>query len=344
MGRIVRYPGTQERGFVRTLTAAIITVGLVASLSACASGGAASGPCTPTATSGDASSLVTATGKAGSTLDVSFPTPLITRGLEVSTVSEGHGRTLYPGEIGDFHVTAVNATTGKTIDVGLKPTDLLRRTAGKASKTTGPFGKIIECATVGSRLAATMTIASAFGAGGSGQGLGEKDTVVLVVDLVRGFIGRADGVPQLAENGMPAVVLAPNGQPGISVPAESPPKKTRIAALKLGDGAKVKKDDLVVAHSTAIVWGADAVLEDTSTWTSGVPSTLVVSDDRTGAGAGVLPGLAKALTGARVGSQLLVVVPPGKDSFDDSATLPAGVAAGDTLVYVIDVLGIQTQK
>jgi hypothetical protein len=343
LGRIVRYPGTQERGFVRTLTAAIVTVGLVASLSACASTGAPSGDCTPSTKSGHASSLVTATGKAGTALDVKFPTPLITKGIEVSTVSKGDGRTLHPGEIGDFGVTAVNATTGQTIDVGLKPTDLLRRTAGESSDTTGPFGKILECATVGSRIAATMTVATAFGQGGTEEGLGDKDTVVIVIDVARGFIGRADGAPQLAENGMPAVVLAPDGQPGISVPAEAPPKKTRTATLKRGDGDKVKKDDLVVVHTNAIVWGADAIVDDLSSWPSGVPNTFVVSEDRVGDQGGVLPGLSKALVGARIGSQLLVVIPPGEDSYDETATLPAGVTAKDTLVYVIDVLGIQDQ-
>jgi hypothetical protein len=329
---------------VRTLTAAIITVGLVASLSACASSGAPSGDCTPQAKSGDASTLVDASGEAGTELDVSFPTPLITKGIEVSTISEGDGRTLYPGEIGDFHVTAVNATTGETVDVGLEPSDLIRRTAGEASETTGPFGTILECATVGSRIAATMTVATAFGSGGSEEGLGEKDSIVLIVDVVRGFIGKADGAPQLAQNGMPAVVLAPNGQPGITVPSEEPPTKAHDAVLKLGDGAKVEEDDLVVAHTSVLVWGSDAVLDELTTWTTGVPNTIVATEDRTGASGGVVPAVADALIGARVGSQLLVVVPPGDDSFDETATLPGGATAEDTLVYVIDVLGIQGQE
>jgi hypothetical protein len=344
MGRIVRYPGTQERGFVRTLTAAIITVGLVASLSACASTGAPSGDCEPAASSGNASTLVKASGEPGSALDVTFPTPLITKGIEVSTVSEGDGRTLYPGEVGDFHVTAVNATTGETVDVGLEPSDLIRRTAGESSDSTGPFGTILECATVGSRVAATMTVATAFGSGGSEEGLAEDDTVVLVVDVVRGFLGRADGAPQLAQNGMPAVVLAPNGQPGITVPAQEPPTEARAATLKLGDGTKVEEDDLVVAHMTAMVWGSDAVLDELTTWSAGVPTTLVAAEDRTGSGAGVVPAVADALVGARVGSQLLVVVPPGEDGFDEGAALPGGLTAEDTLVYVIDVLGIQGQE
>jgi hypothetical protein len=337
-GKIIRYPGTQERGFVRTLTAAVITVGLVVSLSACASPGAPAGSCTTGAASGDASSLVTATGETGTALTVDFPTPLITDGTEISTVFKGDGRTVYPGQIADLHVTAANATTGEVLDLGLEPSDLIRRTAGESSETGGPFGSLIECATVGSRIAATMTIAEAFGAGADAEGLGDDDTVVLVLDIAAGYLGKADGTTQLPVNGMPAVVLAPNGQPGIVVPGSDAPKDASNATLKQGDGATVKEGDLVVAHYTAITWTGDEPF--LSTWDEGAPATLpAVSDDT--ATAGVVPALADALIGAKVGSQLLVVAPPGT-GFGASAQLPTGVTSDDTLVYVVDVLGLQS--
>jgi len=336
-GKIIRYPGTQERGFVRTLTAAVITVGLVVSLSACAGSGAPSGSCTTGAKSGDASSLVTATGETGSALTVDFPTPLVTKGTQISTVSEGDGRTIYPGQVADLHVTAANATTGEVLDLGLDPSDLIRRTAGESSDTSGPFGDLIECTTVGSRIAATMTIADAFGAGADAEGLGDDDTVVLVLDIAAGYLGKADGVTQLPVNGLPAVVLAPNGQPGIVVPKSDAPEEASGTTLKQGDGATVKEGDLVVVHYTAITWTGEEPFF--SSWTDGAPATMpAVSDDT--ATSGVVPALADALIGAKVGSQLLVVAPPGT-GYGASAQLPAGVTSDDTLVYVVDVLGLQ---
>ena len=323
---------------MRTLTAAVITVGLVVSLSACATSSAPSGSCTTGAKPGDASALITATGDTGSALTVDFPTPLVTSGTEVSTVSEGDGRTIYPGQIADLHVTAANATTGEVLDVGLEPGDLIRRTAGESTETSGPFGDLIECATVGSRIAATMTITDAFGGGTDDEGLGDDDTVVLIIDIAAGYLGKADGVTQLPENGLPAVVLAPNGQPGIVVPKSDAPEETRTATLKQGDGATVKEGDLVVAHSTAITWTGEEPFS--SSWADGAPVTLPAVSDDTGSGAGVVPALADALIGAKVGSQLLVVAPPGF-GFGASATLPAGVTSDDTLVYVVDVLGLQ---
>jgi hypothetical protein len=337
-GKIIRYPGTQERGFVRTLTAAAITVGLVLSLSACATSSAPSGACTPTAKSGDASSLVKATGETGTALDVDFPTPLLTAGLEISTVEAGDGRTIYPGQIADLHVTAANATTGEVLDLGLEPADLIRRTAGESTDANGPFGALIECATVGSRIAATMTIADAFGAGTDAEGLGDDDTVVLVLDIAAGYIGKADGAVQVPVNGLPAVVLAPSGQPGIVVPGSDAPEETRIATLKQGDGATIEEGDLVVSHYTAITWTGEEPFA--SSWTDGTPVTFPAVSDDSGTGAGVVPALAEALIGAKVGSQLLVVAPPGS-GYGASATLPTGVTSDDTLVYVVDVLGLQ---
>ena len=322
---------------MRTLTAAIITVGLVASLSACATA-APSGDCTPSVKSGDASALITADGDAGTVLKPAFPTPLITKGLEVSTISAGDGDAVYPGEIADFHVTFVDAATADVITLsGLDETSILRRTAGD---TTDQLGAILECSAVGDRLGITTTAGDI---GLTSDSLKETDTIVLIIDVVRSFIGSADGVPQLAENGMPAIALAPNGQPGVTIPNADAPKKTEASTTILGSGTTVNEGDAVVIHQTVLSWDSKKVLA--STWKTAdapaVPTTVLATEDATGTAGGVIPGVADELIGAKVGSQLLVVVPPGDDSFADGATLPTGATATDTLVYVIDVLGIQ---
>jgi peptidylprolyl isomerase len=325
---------------VRTLTAAIITVGLIASLAACSSTDAASS-CATTAKSGDASSIVSVKGDVGKELDVTFPTPLITSGIEATTISEGDGRTLQSGDVADFHLTVIDGETGDVLDTGLDPDSFLRASAGNANTQTNELGKALGCATVGSRVAVTLEFQDLFGEQAEGaSAYANDDTLVAVVDVIRGFPGRATGAPQLPVNGQPAVVLAPTGQPGIVVPNSDAPEKLQISTTKLGDGKKVKEDDAVVIQSSEIVWGADDIL--TSTWDT-QPSTVLATADRTGATAGVLPGLAKALKGATIGSQLVVVIPPGDDSYDETATLPTGVTAEDTLVFVVDVLGVLPQ-
>jgi peptidylprolyl isomerase len=53
----------------------------------------------------------------------------------------------------------------------------------------------------------------------------------------------------------------------------------------------------------------------------------------------VVPGFAQALKGQTVGSQILVVIPPSL-GYGDKAT--SSIPAGSTLVFVIDVLGVDT--
>jgi hypothetical protein len=319
---------------VRIYTAAIVTVGLVVSLSACASSSAPSGACTPTAESGAASELVTATGETGTEISVDFPTPLIADGVEVSTITPGDGAVVYPGQPADFHVSIYSGTTGELIPVqGLEATTILTANAGE---TRYPFGAAIECATVGSRIASTSTVATLFG--DSVTTMEPTDTVVIVTDIVTSYLGRADGVDQLAVNGMPALALAPDGQPGITVPNEEAPTKSRAATTKLGDGDTIEEDDLVVVNYTALEWGSDATFANT--WEEGRSDLFLASSDDTGTTGGVVPGLAEALIGSTVGSQFIAVVAP-EDGYAEDATPPTGVTAGSTLVYVVDVLGVQ---
>jgi hypothetical protein len=324
---------------VRTLTAAIITVGLVASLSACAPASYSdeSGSCEPINRPGEASALIEASGEPGTVLTPRFPTPLITDGIEVSTVSAGDGDTVYPGEVADFHVTFADATTAEVIGLqGLDAASIVRRTAGDGT----PLGDVLACAAVGDRLGITAE------AGEIGLATDPDDTttVVLIIDVVRSYLGRADGVAQLAVNGMPAIALAPSGQPGVTIPNAEAPTKTRSATTLLGSGQKVEEGDAVVLHQMIVAWDSKTALES-STWAVGerpaIPTTVLATEDITGSRSGVIPALADALIGAKVGSQLLVVVPPGDDSFGEGATLPTGATATDTLVYVVDVLGIQ---
>jgi len=55
-------------------------------------------------------------------------------------------------------------------------------------------------------------------------------------------------------------------------------------------------------------------------------------------GQGVIPGIAEALIGQTVGSQVLVSIPPALGYAQES--LPPGVPPGATLVYVFDIVGV----
>jgi peptidylprolyl isomerase len=327
---------SKKRGFVRILPALVVAAGLLVSVSAC-SGGPASGfgGCAPVYSSGSASEQVTATGTHGKEPAVSFPTPLKSEGSQVTELDSGQGVPLRSGGVADIQVTIYNAATGDAItSSSYDESQAVRVVAGKADDL---LGGLVQCATEGTRLAATSTATELFGdADVSQYNVAPDDTIVLVIDVQRTFLGRADGADQFPVAGFPSIALAPNGQPGLTIPSGAPPTETGFEVLKAGTGATVKKGDHVVIHYTGAVWDTRTVFS--TSWDAGTPITVLAQSSADGA-AGLVPGLADALIGQKVGSQFVVVIAP-KDGYP-AGEMPTGVADNSTLIFVIDVLGIK---
>jgi peptidylprolyl isomerase len=170
------------------------------------------------------------------------------------------------------------------------------------------------------------------GPGEDPEAVEDAPSVVLVFDVRRAFPARADGVPQIARDGFPAVVTAPDGRPGITVPGTEPFDTTEVEVLKSGSGQVVEDGDEVVVHYTGVLWSDNEVFD--STWQKGEPQRFVVSE---GDASRVIPGFSKAIIGQKVGSQVGVVVTP-EDGYGD--TDQPGIPAGSTLFFVIDILGV----
>jgi peptidylprolyl isomerase len=316
---------------VRRTSGLIAAAVLVSTLAACGAADERAG-CTPVVQPGDASRAVNAEGSLGSQPTVTFPTPLITDSSAVTELVRGEGEVLSRGEIADAHLSLYNGEDGELLTATDYEENYLRRTV----TSDDTLGKALQCTAVGSRVVFATTVEEVYGADNPQIPLENDATIVAVFDVERAFKGRADGAPQLGQNGMPAVVLAPNGRPGISVPSEDPPTDLRIAVLKQGTGQKVEEGDRAVLHYTGLTWDDENVFD--SSWEAGVPSTLTAvsfEDDE----AGVVPGLAEALIGENVGSQVLVVIPP-EFGYPEGQSPPA-VPEGSTMVFVFDVLGIE---
>jgi FKBP-type peptidyl-prolyl cis-trans isomerase len=324
----------EERGYVRKIATLAIIAGLVVSLAGCSTS-TPSGACTPSVTSGDTSSTVTAAGAFGSEPKVTMPTPLVVKKPEVSIITKGAGKTIYPGQNVDFQATVLNAKTGDVISAtSFDKTSPARAKAD--TKVTG-IGPALQCVTVGSRLAVALTVRDFVGKQGLDPtyNLGLNDTLVFVVDVVAKYLGRADGVDQILQAGFPTVVLASDGQPGITIPHQNPLSDLQIEVLKRGAGPRVKKDDFVVLAYTGVDWTTQKVFD--TTWGGSAVNRQAKNLDPTD-GSGLVDGFTTALIGQTVGSQVLVVVPP-KEGFPSDA-LPTGVSKGSTLIFVFDVLGI----
>jgi FKBP-type peptidyl-prolyl cis-trans isomerase len=319
---------------VRKVPALIATAGLVlATLTACSPGSAAA-DCTPPVTSGDASKLVSVTGEFGSAPTVDFPTPLKTSSTQRSEIIEGDGPGLTEGQKVQVDLSVYNATSGEVIEASSYDGDT-RASFVISDQLLAGLGDGLRCAQVGSRIAVVTSAADGFGEAGNPQiGVAADDSLVFVLDIVKSYLTRADGAAQLPVAGLPAVVLAEDGTPGITVPAGTPPTDLEIGVLKKGDGEKVGEGDTVTVHYTGVLWKEKTVFD--SSWEAGQPAAFLAADGSTTEG-GLIPGFAQALIGQTVGSQIVAVIPPELAYGDETS---GSIPAGSTLVFVVDILGV----
>jgi peptidylprolyl isomerase len=321
---------------VRKASALIATAGLlIAVLTGCSSPNSSGGDCAPKAKDGAASKLVSVKGDEGSAPKVTFPTPIKTDTTERKIIDEGTGRGVTTGQKVKVELSAYNGTTGKPIqqskyDGSDAASFVLNDT------TIAGLVKGLTCAKEGSRVAVVVAPDDAFGPqGGNAQiGVGKDDSMVFVVDIVKTYLPRANGEPQAVAADLPAVVLAKNGEPGITVPSADPPKKLEVGVLKEGDGAKVKEGDTITVHYTGVVWKTKEVFD--SSWKRNAPAEFVAADGSKTQG-GVIAGFADALIGKKVGSQIIAVIPPDQ-GYGDKAQ--GSIPANSTLIFVVDILGI----
>lgn len=324
------------RRSLRTASALVLSTALVGSLVACtAPGGSAA--CEPVVPTGQAAGYVEATGAFGAQPEVDFPTPLQTDGTQQAVIDAGEGDPIAAGQIVDFQVSLFNGEDGELItassyDAAEPP---LRRTAGSGIDL---LAEAVQCAQVGSRIAVTGTIADVFGADtlDPSLGLGNDDAIVMVLDVQAAYLGRATGIPQLGASGIPAVVTTPDGIPGVTIPNEDPPTELRAHTLVLGQGAAIEEGDRAVVHYTGLLWATRTVFD--SSWDRGAPATLTITSFENDPN-GVVPGLAEALIGRTVGSQVIVVIPP--ELGYPAGQAPATIPDGSTMVFVVDILGIE---
>ncbi len=190
------------------------------------------------------------------------------------------------------------------------------------------IAKMLECATEGSRIVGAVAPDDLSDEATANLGLADGQAAVMVLDLERVFLAAADGAPQFNDRrGMPSVVLAPDGRPGVIVPDAAPPTDLVVEVLKKGAGEPVTAEAPARIHYTGVTWDDGEVFD--STWEKGASASVTLD--------GVVPGFAQALEGQTVGSQLLVVIPPDLGYGAEGS----GAVPGDaTLVFVIDILGL----
>jgi peptidylprolyl isomerase len=118
--------------------------------------------------------------------------------------------------------------------------------------------------------------------------------------------------------------------PVVEVPDGAPPTDLVVKVLTKGKGPEVAKGETVVVDYVGVRWEDGQTFD--SSFDRGSPAGFTI-----GTGL-VIPGWDKALVGVPAGTRLLLVLPPD-EAYGDTPPDGAPIQAGDTLVFVVDVLG-----
>lgn len=239
------------------------------------------------------------------------------------TVGDGLAVTSLAQDV-SFAITIADGSTGETI---LTSATNVMPLANWEADYEG-ITKMLLCATAGSRIVGAIPTSELSEQAAANLGLSQDGSAVVAIDLQQVFLAAANGVPQYNDRrGMPSVVLAPNGQPGVIIPDVAPPSELAVEVLKKGSGPAITAADSVRIQYTGVTWAEREVFD--SSWDKGASIVVTLG--------GVVPGFSSALAGQAVGSQILAVIPPDLGYGEQGS---GSVPPGATLVFVIDILGI----
>jgi peptidylprolyl isomerase len=280
--------------------------------------------------SSDALHGIKITGDVGKAPTVKWNGKLEVDETATDVVTEGKGDKVAEGDQVVTNIWIGNGTTQKqaysTYDEGQTQTI-------PASADLSPvFKEALLKQKIGSRVAVTATATDTFGESGNAQmGIGNKDNVLIIVDLMESttVLEGPDGTekpapawaPKLTTDGDKVTALDFTGTP-------KPNGKLQSAALIEGNGDVVKKgQSITVDYLGQVYQGAKPFDESYSK----EPATFAI-----GVG-GVVPGWDKTLVGAKVGSRMILAIPPA-DGYGKTGNPQAGIKGTDTLYFVVDIL------
>ncbi|HEU5160428.1 MAG TPA: FKBP-type peptidyl-prolyl cis-trans isomerase [Streptosporangiaceae bacterium] len=284
------------------------------------------------ACSGGDDSGVRVSGAYGRQPRVTIPDKAPTGKLEIKTSIEGTGTEVRRGDliICDYVGYTWNATSNH----------LLASSYGSGHPGAFPSGslvpgleKALDGRRVGSRVVTVVPPKEGYGANGyPALRIGGSDTLVYVLDVVGSYpkTASAHGTarPQ-RDRRLPRVSTAP-GVPNVTIPAGTPPAKLRVDTVIQGGGPEVKRGQVLALQYAGLLWRGGRVFE--SSWRTGrVYSTTIGTGQ-------VVKGWDQGLVGQRVGSRVLLVVPPAW-AYGKKGLRQVGIKGNDTLVFIVDILG-----
>jgi peptidylprolyl isomerase len=119
-------------------------------------------------------------------------------------------------------------------------------------------------------------------------------------------------------------------EPTITVPPGAPPTQLESKNLIVGTGPAAKAGDTVSVQYVGVAYSSGKVFD--SSWSRGQPFQFELGEGQ------VIPGWDDGVVGMQVGGRRELIIPP---NLAYGASSPgAGIAANDTLIFIVDLLKI----
>lgn len=319
----------RTRALRRLTPAAALLAALALVLASCGGGGGKDKKASPSSSSPSATADATgcgdfATGKPsdgvkvagdfGKTQTATFSTPLAATDIRRTVLTKGPGAETTKGQTVDSLISVYLGKDGKAL--GSQPVSL---TVGDESMIKA-FTAGIDCVPIGSRVVVTAPAKDMYGDQGNPQlGISAEDTLVIVTDVI-GL--KKQLVPQ-AWKAAPKVSFDAQGKPTVKLPSTKPPAQLLLKVLRPGDGDVVKAGDSVTVDYQGTSWNSKKIFDQSY---GKQPATFTTD--------GVVEGFGAALVGQKVGTRLIVSIPP-KYAYGEKGA--GQELSGQTLVFVIEV-------
>ncbi|MGL5823870.1 MAG: FKBP-type peptidyl-prolyl cis-trans isomerase [Nocardioides sp.] len=271
-------------------------------------------------------SSVTVTGELGSAPTVKWDGRLNVTRSETKVLVKGSGDVIKDG---DVVLSQIWIGNGYTKSMAFDSFASQAQPVTLSKETTKPLTSALEGQPLGSRVMVAATAKEAFGEQGNPQlGIGNKDSVLFVVDSIDIVRDEPDGKQSALPAWMPKLVTKDGTITGWDFSkAQEPDGKLRVVPIITGDGPKVGKDSTIVTRYLGQVFDAAKPFDEA--YSKPEPATFKVD--------GLVKGWQQGLAGVPAGSRVAIVVPPAL-GYGAKGNESAKIKGTDTLYFVLDVL------
>ncbi|MCZ4118269.1 FKBP-type peptidyl-prolyl cis-trans isomerase [Streptomyces sp. H39-S7] len=283
-----------------------------------------------------ASPMPTVAGEPGKKPTITIPKGEPSGKFVVSTVTAGTGPVVKKNDLVVTKFSGKIWKSGKEIGGSYDKGGAAQVIPAGSPTIIPAFSDAVLGQKVGSRVLVVAPPAAAFGAQGKQElGITATDTLVFVLDIDRIMPSHVTGTQSAIPSDLPQVDAEKAEAAKISVPKNDPPKKLVDKVLIEGKGDVIKSGQTVYMQYSGAAWkpneGKETAKLFDDSWKTGAPFSTVIGQGQ------VIEGWDKGLVGKKVGSRVLLVIPP--ELAYKAEAKGEDLPANSTLVFVVEILG-----